>query len=1675
MIDFPGYTNMELLSETLNASEFRALRTCTGETTVIKLINMGHTPAAHVSRLRHEFEMIRKSGVEGAVRILDIVAHEDRLALVLEDFRGLPLKRHFTGPLPLSRVLDIGIGLAEILKDLHARNIIHRQVKPSAILYHPETDTFKVSDFGIAAEFAGLNTAVHRLQHDREALAYMSPEQTGRMNCALDYRTDLYSLGIVVYELLTGGVPFQSDEPMEVIHAHIARMPAAPHKINPQVPPVVSDIVLRLLAKTPEERYQSALGLLRDLTECRRRLTPGGHVDAFEIGKQDVSLRFNIPQVLVGREQELNSLLGAFRKTTSGEAVFLLVSGEPGVGKSALVNEIKLPIAREQGFFIAGKYDPLRQAVPYSAIIQAGQGLARMLLAERDDRIDEFRRKLIAALGSNGRIITDIIPEIGRIIGPQPAIPELSSEEARNRFRMAFKNFVHVFTDPSHPLIVFLDDLQWADPASLDLLHVLSQDRDLSYFLFIGAFRHRQPAHHPLMRTFDAMQAAGVQFTHLELKQLDHKNVNRLLSCFLRGKQDLLEPLGHLVYQKTRGNPFFINQFLKRLYENKCLVLDPVTGWRWDAASIEKMQVTDNVVEFMADRLRVLQEKPLSLLKIGACIGNRFDADMLAAIAELPVDKMLETLDVLQVEGLIIFRDGQYRFHHDRIHEAAYSLLLPEDQERLHYRIGRYKLDNTPPEAMFNQLFYIADQLNKAHALLTTAQERRQVSELNLQAGVKAKEATAYAAAVNYLQAGIDLLPSGSWRTDYRLTYDLFIEQMESQYLARNFEEAEKLFKAIIGSASKKTDIAKAYNIMIVLYTNMRSPEDAIGLGLEALQLFGIRLSRAMGRWPVLYELIKVRIKLRKLSLDDIPALPLCQDPSLRACHTLMLNIATPAYYVNPNLFAYLVLRGINENLKFGLQDHSAAVFMSLATVLQTVTGDYEQAYRIGKMALALNRKIDNRKQAGLVHHVFAFFLQHWKKHAAHDVEVFEKVYQLCLEAGNFIFAGHSVNAAVDCRLMIGDRLDEILQETEKYREFMQLVKDPFIAARYRENIQYIRNLKGTTPERLSLTGEDFDEDEHLVHLTQGNNIYGLCFAMLYKTKLLYLYGKYEEAGRTAANLEKHIKATFGTLIVSEHHFYYCMILTALLGRQDEDIPVRFLDKMQYKAVIRKYLPRMARWALLCPENFRHKHDLIRAEVMAVDGRIKEALAFYHSAIRGALRNGYIHEEALACERLSVFYQRLDAREEARIFMQRAYQRYGQWGAAAKQEDLLDRYADLKPAAKTALNDPAPPPDAAQAASKLLDWSTVMQVSQAISSEIMLDRLLHKIMQLSLTSAGAQRVFLISHKDGRLMIEAGEELEREIRRTGEPLPLEESRDLSQAIVQYVSHSLEPVILPNAARRGPFINDPHVLRNQCKSILCMPILDKGRLSAILYMENNLAANVFTPERLELLGIIASQAAISLENARLFSLATTDGLTQLLVPRYFQLLLENEIERSRRFDRPLSLVMIDIDNFKQFNDDYGHLLGDEALKAVALLLRDNLRSIDIAARYGGEEFVLILPETNNEQALIVAEKVRRCIEGLRIAHHHEQLRVTVSLGIATFPDQALEKKSLIASADDALYTSKRNGKNRISVGRKMDFLPGAPAEKKGPVCGRETVEKCVSAAQLLEKGEKTLSGA
>ncbi|MBU1172039.1 MAG: AAA family ATPase [Proteobacteria bacterium] len=1464
-MNFPGYSVLEQLGKTHHSAVYRACKTGGDETVIIKVIRIMDPSPSAIARLKHEYELIRSITLDGIVKSIDFIQCNGLPVLILEDFGGISLKEILIDGFTVERFLGLAIRLAEILGELHQINISHRDIKPHNILLNRDSDILKITDFGISAEMFHDPKEITNPAVMEGTLAYISPEQTGRINCDVDYRTDLYSLGVTFYEMLTGMVPFRSMEPMEIIHGHIAKIPMPPSSLKPDIPVSVSDIVMKLLSKSPSDRYQNCMGLGVDLHECLRQLHLNGRIEPFALGSQDIPLHLNLPRHLVGRDKSLDLLHKAFDRIRLGSVELVMVTGDPGIGKSALVNELYKPAVAKKGYYIAGKFDQFQQGVPYSAFIQAFQSLTLQLFAENNTQLRAWKTLIQTALGPNGKIITDVIPEIELIIGKQPDIPDLGPDEMQNRFNLVFKNFVHIFADQAHPLVMFLDDLQWADRASLNLISAIVRDRRLSCFLFVGAYRDKEISlQHP-----GVIDAVGIPLQTIHLEALKPDDIRQWVISSMRCEPETALALAQAIFTKTQGNPFFINQFLKTLYDKKYLCFDSSRGWSWSIEKIQQLDATENVVTFLTDKLNELSPESLEIITRCACIGNRFNLDTLRVISQRSIDEIVDIMGSLMQDGLVSRTGEYYGFYHDRIQEAAHSLLSTAERERTHYQIGMFDLGNTGPEKRFNRIFSICDQLNQATSHISDQNQRTQLAELNLMAGIKAKDSTAYAAAVNYLDSGSAMLAHDSWQTDYDLTYALFTEHMECRYLNRDFVEAERLFGIIIQHAATNVDKANAYNTMITLYTATRSAHEAIELGIEALRIFGISININVGVLPVITGVIRAKHRLEKIGLENIFDFPTMRDKELCAIHNLFLNISVPAFYVNSNLFALLVLKGFSSYIKHGLSPHASVTFIVVANLVQNVLGDYKLANRIGEMALKLDERFDNPRVSGMVQHAFAFFILHWKKHARFGLDMYAKTYELSMNTGNFIYAGHSICTTAQCRIMLGHPIDDVLNELNKHQDFMMLLKDPHVVSQYQLSRHVAMTLKGLIPVDHDLSGDAFNLSKTIDQFRQSGNSFGLSF-MLYSKMLMRVWQKkFNEAQELGAELDQRIRALMGTQLVVNHYFNYSLILIVLLRQGERN------RKKKFHALIRRNQRKLLKWSHLCPENFQHKYDLVTAELEGLNGNFHKAMEFYHAAIKGARKNGYLSDEALACEKLADFYLECDFSEEARVYIIRSHKAYVAWGATAMITKLQETYkAHFRLGGSLVHGDSHSATTSSDSLINTLDFSTIMKASQVISGEIMLDSLLKTTMHMSLSNAGAQRGYLIFESKGQLIVQASENIDTGEKKVLQSTPIEACEGLCPAIVNYVYHSGESLILANASEEGAFVNDPHVLRYRSKSVLCIPIKNKGRLACLLYMENNLTPEAFTPERLEILRVITTQTAISLQNARLYEDITNE---------------------------------------------------------------------------------------------------------------------------------------------------------------------------------------------------------
>lgn len=1509
------YKNLSKIHEGIATLIYRGTRKPDSTSVIIKTLKAEYPTLEEITRLKHEYKILQFLNLEGVVKALSLETCNNRLALVLEDFQGISLNRFLNNKkIPILTFLSLARQLAEILHKLHQNHVIHKNIKPHNILINPEAEQIKLIDFSIASRLSKENPTISNPNLLEGTLAYMSPEQTGRMNRSVDYRTDFYSLGVTFYEMLTGHLPFISNDPLELVHCHIAKTPVPPHQPNPEVPLAVSSIIMKLLAKTAEDRYQSAVGLKADLEEVWQKLQASGQLEGFIPGRLDRSSSFLIPQKLYGREGEVKALINAFERTSEGASEMMLVSGYSGIGKTSVVNEVHKPIVAKRGYFITGKFDQFKRDIPYAALIQAFQELIQQLLTESSEKIADWRAKLQEAIGSSGRVITDVIPEVKLLVGEQPEVPVLGPTESQNRFERVFKQFLGVFTKPEHPLVIFLDDLQWADLASLKWLELLTTDLDSQYLLLIAAYRDNEVTPtHPLTLTVQEIQKAGATVNKIVLQPLEIGSVVQLVADTLNEAEKSRE-LAELLFNKTQGNPFFITQLFQTLYSGQLLSFDFAAGcwtWdikQWDTKQIEALGINDsNVVELVARTISQLPEVTQQALKLAACIGNQFTLDVLAIVSEeIPSTTANKLWFALQA-GLILplsndykislvfeERDWQfeteqspvlnasasassgdlltqppisYKFLHDKVQKAAYSLIPDNCKKATHWKIGQLLLEKTAQLSLEDNIFDIVNQLNTGLEFITSEFEKEELAKLNLMAGRKAKAAMAYEPAARYFNVGLELLAETGWESHYDLAIALHVEAVESEYLRTNFERAALLAEIVLERASTILEKVKIYELQIQFYNAQNQMLKALDIGLQVLALLGVSLSSIPSD-------SRPRVELPELT--NLENLPVMKDPYKLAAMRIFKSISSSAYIAKPELLPQIILTMVNLCREYGYSPLAAYAYVWYATLLCGRLGNLDAGYHSGKLALRILEQFNARELKCVVFTMFNCCVRHWKEHSQEVLLPFIEAIQIGLETGDLQYTGYSIIEYCTHLFLTGEPLESITQKQENYIELLVKIKQEYAIYQTQIWAQLTLNLQGLSADKYCLIGQIFDESKILPILIEANTYGSLFYVYLAKSILFYLFRKYDSSLAHARLASEHEESVTGLVIVGLHNFYYSLALLAQYPHAESH------EQHQYLSQVTRNQEKMKQWAHHAPMNYQHKYDLVKAEKARVMGQNWEAVELYNRAIVGAKDNGYIQEEALANELAAEFYLTNGKEKIAQPYLKDAYYSYARWGAKAKVQDLEARYPQvlaklvsretldsLTPNATRVLGSSKTTTSTMIEDSRVLDLATVMKASLALAEEIVLDKLLSKFMKVILENAGAQKGFLIMEKSGKLVIEAAGAIDVEQVMVLQSIPVKDNPNIPAAIINYVERTQQNLVVNETARESIFATDPYIAANQPKSILCSPIVKQGKLLGILYLENNQCAGAFTSDRIELLNILTSQAAISLENARLYN--------------------------------------------------------------------------------------------------------------------------------------------------------------------------------------------------------------
>ena len=1414
----------------------------------------------YLRRLQHEYSLATDLDPAWAAKPMALTRHEGRTILVLEDPGGEPLdrvlERNRGQPLDLTRFLRIAIGLAKALGQVHRKGLIHKDIKPANVLVDDAGNVW-LTGFGIASQ----------LPHDRQVpappeiiagtLAYMAPEQTGRMNRSIDTRSDLYSLGVTFYQMLTGHLPFAAADAIEWVHCHIARQPTP---LDEKTPRPLSEIIMRLMAKTVEDRYQTCAGLETDLQRCLGEWETQGYINGFPLGTHDIPDRLLIPEKLYGREREVNALLAAFDQVVvHGTTEFVLVSGYSGVGKSSVVNELHKVLVPPRGLFAAGKFDQYKRDIPYATLAQALRTLVRQILVKSEAEVDRWRSALAEAVGPNGQLIVSLIPEVEFIIGKQPPVPDLPPREAQNRFQLVFRRFLGAFARPEHPLVLFLDDLQWLDAATLELLERLITDPDVRHLMLVGAYRDNEvSSSHPLLRTLEAIRKVGAQVQEIVLAPLRLDDISGLVADAMHCEVERVRPLAQLVQEKTGGNPLFAIQFFTGLADEGLLWFDPVTrAWQWDIDRIRARSYTDNVVDLMAGKLKRLSAATQEALKQLACLGNVSEVVTLALVHGETEETMHAALWEAVRAGLILQQESTYKFLHDRIQQAAYSLIPEDDRAEVHLRIGRVLLASMTADQFAEHLFDVANQLNRGVARLIDRDEKTHVAAIDLRAGRKAKASTAYASARAYFSAGMALLDETDWGSQYESTFSLWLERAECEFICGNFETAEQLIVELLERGASKAHKATVYHLKVQLHEVKGEYPQAVASGLACLKLFDIDLPAHPTQEQVQAEYETVWETLSGHTIESLIDLPLMTNPELQAAMQVLSGLTPAAYFADPRLSYVQICRMVKIGMQHGASGASALACGYFGSILGPVFHRYTDGYRFAKLASDLVEKHGFIACKAKIYHLMGHVTV-WTRPIASAVEFMRATFRTAIETGDLVYACYGLVPLIAGFLLRNDPLDAVWRESEIALDFVRKTKYREVADIIRSQQRFIATMQGRTEAFSTFNDAQFNEATFEAQLTGDRMSLMLFWYWVLKLKARFLAGNYAEAFAAADAAKLQLWSSSALFHLLDYVFYSALTVAACYENASTD------QKQAWRELLTGYREQLREWAETYPPTFADKHTLVLAEIARLEGRDPDAMRLYEQTIQSARENSFVQNEALAHEVAARFYSARGFETIAHTYLRNARNCYDRWGALGKVRQLDERYPLLHeervPASTTAtIGTPV----------RQLDVDTVVKASQALSGEIILPKLIEELMRIATEHAGAERGLLILLRDDQPEIEAeaatGDGGVKVTVRQAAVTPV----DLPNSMLQYVIRTRERVVLDDASVANLYSEDEYVQEKHPRSVLCLPIVKQTKLVGALYMENNLTPGAFTSDRVALLELLASQAAISLENASLYS--------------------------------------------------------------------------------------------------------------------------------------------------------------------------------------------------------------
>jgi predicted ATPase/class 3 adenylate cyclase len=1497
----PGYILLDKIRESPPHVLYRASRAEDGMVVFIKTLADKYPRKEDLASIRREFRITQQLQSEGIIRVFEMAPYSHgNMAMVMEHF-GVSLKQYVDAfenhILPPDTFFSIAIRLAEILGNVHARKVVHKNLIPSNILIDPATGALRLIDFSSSSELSREHMDNMAMSKRIEgSLPYISPEQTGRMNRDIDYRTDYYSLGVSFFQLLTGQLPFSANDPIEWVHCHISRQPPSPASINRQIPAGLSAIILKLMAKNAEDRYQSSEGLINDLVTSRQRWKEGKDDEPFHLGQADKSRQFQIPQKLYGREQEVEKLEAYFENAAHGSVEFCLVSGYSGIGKTILVHELGRPVVKRRGFLIHAKFEQLKQNTPYIALANAFRELIRQLLGESEKRLERWSTKITDALGQNAQLIVELIPELALIIGKQPPVQGLSPAETQIRFQLLFLDFVNVFAREEHPLVIFLDDLQWSDVPTLNLIQRLVTRHELGYLFIIGTYRENEiDSAHPLTLTLREIEQKRY-VENISLQPLSLEATAQLTAETLLCERPYARDLSAILYEKAGGNPFFTIELLKSLKDQDLIRFNTaLSTWDWDIQQISRVEYSKNVVDIFVARQNQLAPAAQHVLQLASCIGATFDLKTLSIINETPPEQTSKELEEVLKAGMVIpLNDsykfvGQdtpatladsglstqdinpwYKFQHDRVQQAAYSLIDPAKRKELHLSIGRQMLSHSHGAELDEKLVDIVGHLNEGRAYVHDPSERRSFAQLNLAVGTKAKQSSAYDSALLYLQIAHEMTGSEAWQDDYAFAWKLGNELQHCFYLTGDRANADAWTEVMLENSRTVIEKGLILAARTRQYATTGRMQESLMAAYQGFAILGFDFQQEPTASDVANEVKLVTEKLRGRAIADLINMPELTDEKAKIASQLIMETFAAAFLsASGEMFPYLVLKSVNIALDYGNSPESAFAYAAYAMILCGMYEDAPRGYEYGKLSVSMIEKFDDVSLKSRIFYLYTMFVHHWSNHWSSMTPWFKRGIEAGYQSGDLLYLAYS---AQDC--IIWDPQLDLETAAQEHRRMLTIVKE----CEYQDSfdsgslfLQMQLNFQGLTKGRFSMTDDTFDEAACLEGMKGRRFMTGISNYHIYKAEIHLLYNDPQGALEHVLEQDKRMSSVMSLPQEVRFHIVSFLVRAMLVNSSTLENRDGHLAKMH------ESLSKMTRWAGHCKENFEHLRLLMEAELAGIAGQAREALLLYDQAIAAARQYSFQRDEAMANEMAARMLIRFGLSKAAEGYLQDAQYLYYRWGAHRKVEEMQSEYKFFRAGGPATKHQVLKPGDAGNNGmlqdsmnADTLDINSVLRASQMISGELVLEKLLKATIQILIENAGAQKGFLVEYRDGQVYIQAkGQTDEAE---QVQPLSLRNAQGQSVLPVTLINTAIrtkEPIVINNASEVNPFSSDPYIKRAKPLSVMCVPLPLHGLWPSAVYLENNLTHSAFTDERVHIIKLLASQASISMENARIYN--------------------------------------------------------------------------------------------------------------------------------------------------------------------------------------------------------------